>query len=253
MILKFTLPCFISFSFLCPSINQISKMAAWKAGWFEVDQLASRNQSEELLVATGSPHQAWTMGCPSPSTSVSWSHLWSQGLQFFSSSSRKISSLILAWEVGVFFHFFLKCGNKLMLILEIVLLTGQVWHWFQFLFPELRDLDWIGLGINWVSSHALLICVLHNLLKIFWMNSVEYIKEILAWWALSNWIFIRKVLEEFNVFVEVWPEILDRELVIMRNSYSLYFWLLHQRFIAGEYVFEKVLIDDTLIWQIVLD
>ena len=95
--------------------------------------------------------------------------------------------------------------------------------------------------------------MLHDLLKIFRMNSVEYIKEILAWWALPNRILIGEVLKKFNIFIEVWPEILDRQLVIMRNGDSLYFSLLHQGFIASEDIFEEVFIDDTLIWQIVLD
>ena len=85
------------------------------------------------------------------------------------------------------------------------------------------------------------------------MQSVENIEKILPRWSFSYWIFVREVLQELSILAEVWPEILNRELVVMRHGHSLYLGLLHERFVTSENVLKKVLIDDTLVGQVILD
>ena len=95
--------------------------------------------------------------------------------------------------------------------------------------------------------------MLHDLLEVLGLQRVEDVEEVLARRALASWIRIRKVLHELWVLLEMRPERLYGQLVIMWAIHLLDVDLLHQLLLAGEDVLEEVLVDDVGIWEVVLD
>ena len=85
------------------------------------------------------------------------------------------------------------------------------------------------------------------------MNRVQDVEEVLPRWALARWVLIGEVLQEFGILVELGPQVLDRELVIMRDCDPLDLGLLHELLLAAEHVLEEVLVHDALVGQVVLD
>ena len=95
--------------------------------------------------------------------------------------------------------------------------------------------------------------MLHDLLEVLGLQRVEDVEEVLARRALASWIRIRKVLHELWVLLEMRPERLYGQLVIMWAIHLLDVGLLHQLLLAGEDVLEEVLVDDVGVREVVLD
>ena len=95
--------------------------------------------------------------------------------------------------------------------------------------------------------------MLHDLLKIIWVQSVEDIEEILPWRAFTDWILIRKVLGKLRILGQRWPESLYRQLVIMWDHYILNFGLFHEHLLSAQNILQEVLVHDVGVRQIVLD
>ena len=104
-----------------------------------------------------------------------------------------------------------------------------------------------------MGRHPLLIGMLHDLIEIIRLQRVKDIEEVLARRTLASWICIREVLHEICIFLEMRPQRLDRQFVVVWNIYLLDFGLLHQLLLANENVLEEVLVDDVGIREIVLD
>ena len=95
--------------------------------------------------------------------------------------------------------------------------------------------------------------MLHDLLEVLGLQRVEDVEEVLARWALTCWIGVREVFHEIRVLLEMRPERLYGQLVIMWAIHLLDLRLLHQLLLAGEDVLEEVLVDDVGIREVVLD
>ena len=132
-------------------------------------------------------------------------------------------------------------------------LTGQVGHGLEFLLPELGDLDGLLMGIDAVGGHPLLVGMLHDLCQIFRMEGVQDVEEILPGWALAPREPIREEHHELLVRLEIREELLDRELVIMRDADGVDVGLLHQHILAHQDVFQEILCYDRVLRQMILD
>ena len=135
----------------------------------------------------------------------------------------------------------------------MIALTRQVGHRLQLLLPELGDLDRVPLVVGAVGRHPLLVGMLQYLLEVFGVDRVQDVEEVLPRRALAGWVLVGEVLDELVVLGELRPEVLDRELVVVRHGDSLDLGLLHQLLLAAEHVLEEVLVDDALVGQVVLD
>ena len=87
----------------------------------------------------------------------------------------------------------------------------------------------------------------HHLLQVVRVNGVQDVEEVLARRAFANGVLIGEVLRELWVFTELRPQALDRELIVVWNRDLLHLHLLQQMLLAGQNVFEEILIDDVLI------
>ena len=134
-----------------------------------------------------------------------------------------------------------------------MILTGQVRHRLQLLLPELGDGDALLLLVFGVGGHPLLVGVLHDLLEVLRLQRVEDVEEVLARRALAGGIRVGEVLHELRVLLEVRPERLHRELVVLWDVDLLDLGLLHQLLLADEDVLEEVLVDDVRVREVVLD
>ena len=136
---------------------------------------------------------------------------------------------------------------------EHVVLTGQIRHRLQLFLPELGDGDALFLLVCCIGGHPLLVGVLHDLLEVLGLQRVEDVEEVLARRALASWIRVWEVLHEVRVLLEMRPERLHGQLVIMWDIHLLDVDLLHQLLLAGEDVLEEVLVDDVRVREVVLD
>ena len=85
------------------------------------------------------------------------------------------------------------------------------------------------------------------------MYGVQDAKEVLARRPFASRILVWEVAGELRVLAELRPECLHGNFIVTGNVDLLDIGLLHKLLLAAEDVLEKVLIDDILIWQVVLD
>ena len=93
----------------------------------------------------------------------------------------------------------------------------HVGHGLQLLLPELGDLDGLLLGIDAVGGHPLLVGMLHDLCQIFRMEGVQDVEEVVPWRTLAFRKCGWKERQKFRIFLELWPEILHAQLVVLRD------------------------------------
>jgi len=93
----------------------------------------------------------------------------------------------------------------------------------------------------------------HNLSKVLRVYRVQDVHEVLAGWALVLGVFVREVLHELLVLLELGPNILDREFLIEGNLDCDYLVFAEELFLTGEYLLEKVLVYRGSRWQVILD
>ena len=72
-----------------------------------------------------------------------------------------------------------------------------------------------------------------DLLQVMRMHGVEDVEEVLARWSFTCWIFVRKILGEFRILAELWPQCLHRELVVVWHGNFLDVGLFHQHLLAA--------------------
>ena len=192
--------------------------------------------------------------------SYPWAASWSPWIAWTNPALRSSfffyrcqSSSIPAWEGRASCHFFLLWKRRLSWNSNWKKLTREVWHGLELLLPELwysNALILIGLII---CGHSLLISVLQDLFEVFGINSVQNIEEVLTWWTFADRKLVGEVLSELQIFIELWPQVLDWQLVVMGHRDLLHLGLLQEVLIAAQNIFEKILVHDILIWQVVLD
>jgi hypothetical protein len=94
--------------------------------------------------------------------------------------------------------------------------------------------------------------MIHHLGEILGMNRVKDIEKILTRWTFAGWVFVGEVLCELNILLELWPQVLNGELIIVRHRDLKYLSFLHEVLLARKHILQEVFIDDILIGQIVL-
>ena len=94
--------------------------------------------------------------------------------------------------------------------------------------------------------------MLHDLSQILWVHGIQDVEKVVAWWAFALWENGREVGSEGSIFLELGPERLDTELIIMGHGNVINLLFLHQMLSAGEDVLEEVLVDRFFTGQIVL-
>ena len=91
-----------------------------------------------------------------------------------------------------------------------------------------------------------------DLLQIFRVQRIEDVEEIFSRWALVLGVYRRKESEEVGVLLQLWPESLDSDLVVLGHVDVVDIRLLQELLLAGENLFEEVLVDGSCLWQIEL-
>ena len=84
------------------------------------------------------------------------------------------------------------------------------------------------------------------------MHRVKDVEEIFTWWTFACWVFIGEILSKLNILLELWPQVLNGELIIVRHRDLKYLSFLHEVLLARKHILQEVFIDDILIGQIVL-
>ena len=92
-----------------------------------------------------------------------------------------------------------------------------------------------------------------QLLEVFWLDGVENIEEIISRRALILGILVGEEGHHGGILLELRIEILDRDLVVVRDLDLLHRALPQQLLLASQNILEKVLVDHWLRWQIELE
>ena len=85
------------------------------------------------------------------------------------------------------------------------------------------------------------------------MHRVENIEEILSRWSFAGWVFVKEVLRELGILLELRPQVLNRKLIIVWHRDLKHLSFLHEVLLARKDVFQEVFVDDILIRQIILN
>ena len=127
-------------------------------------------------------------------------------------------------------------------------LLRQVWHGLQLFPPCFRDLDWLLLRIGCLSCPSHLVGVAHDLAQVLGVQRIQDAKEVVPWWALALIVGVGEVLGELDIFLVLWPQSFDGELVILGNFDREDGVLLEELLLTGEDLLEEVLVNVTLWW-----
>ena len=76
--------------------------------------------------------------------------------------------------------------------------------------------------------------MLHDLVEVLRLQSVKDVEEVLARRTLAGWIGVGEILHELHILLEMRPERLHRQLVVMWDVHLLDLGLLHQQLLAHE-------------------
>ena len=128
-----------------------------------------------------------------------------------------------------------------------MILTAEIGHGLELFLPELRDLDGLALQLRSLGRHSLRVGVLEDLRKVLGVECVHDIEEVLPWRPLVLRKSVWKERQELFVVLEGWPEVLDRQLVVVRHLDELDRGLLHQLLLAREHFSEEVFVDGCLV------
>ena len=88
----------------------------------------------------------------------------------------------------------------------------------------------------------------HNFLKIVRVNRVQDCEEVITRGRLVPGKGIWKVLGEVWALLQLRPEPLDRELIVLRHLDDGHSFLLEELLLVGEDLLEKVLVDGVGRW-----
>ena len=87
----------------------------------------------------------------------------------------------------------------------------------------------------------------HDLGQVVRIEGVENVEEVFSGRALVFWVLVGEVLREGLVVLQVGPQMLDADFIIMGYGNLLHLGLLHELLAIGEDIFQEVLRDDFLL------
>ena len=99
---------------------------------------------------------------------------------------------------------------------------------------------------------ALLVHVGHDLLQVLGVHRVEHVEEVASGWVLVLGEIVGEVQHEGLVLRQRRPQLLDRQLVVLRHLDGGDGPLLQQLLLLGEDRLEKIFVDLRLRRQVVL-
>lgn len=135
----------------------------------------------------------------------------------------------------------------------IQLPTGKIWHLFQLLRPEVRDLDRLLLHRFSLCRHTLLVGVLHHLFEILWVEGVEDIEEVFSWRRLAGRVLVRQVRHHPGVLLQIRVQGLHRDLLVVGHLDLLDLGLQQELLLAHEDILQEVFVDEVLGRQVKLE
>ena len=94
--------------------------------------------------------------------------------------------------------------------------------------------------------------MMHDLTKVFWMQGIEDVKEVLTRRSLVLRVLGREVPHELGILFEFRPKGLDRELIVVGHLDLVHGGLQHQGLLAGEHLLEEVVGHEVLVREVVL-
>ena len=105
----------------------------------------------------------------------------------------------------------------------------------------------MALQLRSLGRHSLRVGVLEDLREVLGVECVHDIEEVLPWRPLVLRKSVWKERQELFVVLEGWPEVLDRQLVVVRHLDELDRGLFHQLLLAREHFSEEVFVDGCLV------
>ena len=94
--------------------------------------------------------------------------------------------------------------------------------------------------------------MMHDLVKVFWMEGIEDVKEVFPRRSLVLGVLGREVLHELGILFEIRPKALHRELIVMWYLDLVHIGLQHEGLLAGEHLLQEVVSDQVLIGEVIL-
>ena len=88
--------------------------------------------------------------------------------------------------------------------------------------------------------------------QILRLQRVQHVEKVRTRWPLTCRELIWKVADKLRIFGHEWPDGFDRQLLVGWDGYVLDGRLLQQQLFTSHHSFEKIFVDDGLVWQIVL-
>ena len=95
--------------------------------------------------------------------------------------------------------------------------------------------------------------VVQEPLQELWEDGVEYVEEVLPRRSLALRVIIREVPDQEVVLGELRPQVLHRQLLVVRDLDVGDVFLLDQGLLLGQDLLEEVLVDQSLRWQVELE
>ena len=95
--------------------------------------------------------------------------------------------------------------------------------------------------------------VVQEPLEELWVDSVEYVEEVLSWRSLALRVLIGEVPDQEVVLGELRPQVLHRQLLVVRDLDVGDVTLLDQGLLLGQDLLEEVLVDQCLRRQVELE
>ena len=95
--------------------------------------------------------------------------------------------------------------------------------------------------------------VVQEPLEELWVDSVEYVEEVLSWRSLALRVLIGEVPDQEVVLGELRPQVLHRQLLVVRDFDVGDVTLLDQGLLLGEDLLQEVLVDQRLWRQVELE
>ena len=85
--------------------------------------------------------------------------------------------------------------------------------------------------------------MLHDLLEVLWVECAEDVEEVLSARTFVVCVIVLEVLHQLHIILHVLPQVLHRELLVVRDVDIVHRLLLHQLLLTAEDLLEEVLVD----------
>ena len=84
-------------------------------------------------------------------------------------------------------------------------LTGKEWHFLKLGVPFVSGSDRLVFLVFSLTAESFSGCMLHDVLQIEWINSVQDIEEVFSRWHFVFWVLIAEVDFELFIVFEIGP------------------------------------------------